>query len=94
MFSIRTPEPKRNKQRPPKKGHKAEQDKDIQGVGVIGEVTPEKLSTSNDPSLMRANAATRHERSGRSERYANLEHESSEHTEDAQSQSQVFLLSA
>ena len=84
-----TPERKRNQQRPPKKGHKAGKDKDIKGVGVIGEVTPEKLSTSNDPSLMRANAATRHERSGRSEPYTHLKYESSEYTEDAQSQVQV-----
>ena len=75
--------PKRNQQRPPEKGHKAEQDEDIKGVGVRGEVTPESCSTSNDPSLMRANAATRHERSGRSEPYAKPKHESSERPEDA-----------
>ena len=78
MSMFRTP--KRNQQRPPKKGHKAEQDKDIKGVGVRGEVTPEICSTSNDPSLMRANAATRHERSGP---YAKPKHESSERPEDA-----------
>ena len=88
---FRTPEPKRNHQRPPKKGHKAEQDNDMQGVGVIGEVT-ESFSTSNDPSLMRANAATRHERSSSSEPYTHLEHGSSEQAEDAQSQPQVDVL--
>ena len=89
MFILRTPEPKRNQQRPPKKGHKAGKDKDIKGVGEIGEVTPDKSSTSDDPSLMRTNTVTRHERSLSSEPYANLEHESSEDTEDAQSQVQV-----
>ena len=61
---FHTPEPKRNQQRPPKKGHKTKQDEDIKGVGVIrGEVTPESRSADDDPGLMRANAATRHERS-------------------------------
>ena len=86
---FHTPEPKRNQQRPPKKGHKAKQDEDIKGVGVIrGEVTPESRSTNDDPSLMRANAATRHERSLSSEPYTHLEHGSSEQAEDAQSQPQ------
>ena len=77
---FHTPEPKRNQQRPPKKGHKAKQDEDIKGVGVRrGEVTPESRSTNDDPSLMRANAATRHERSRRSGPNAEPERESSEH---------------
>ena len=86
---FHTPEPKRNQQRPPKKGHKAKQDEDIKGVGVIrGEVTPESRSANDDPSLMRANAATRHERSGRSGPHAEPKHESSEHPE---SQVQVVM---
>ena len=85
MFST----PKRMPQRPPKKGHKAKQDEDIKGVGVIrGEVTPESRSADDDPGLMRANAATRHERSGRSGPHAEPKHESSEHPE---SQVQVFI---
>ena len=85
---FHTPEPKRNQQRPPKKGHKAKQDEDIKGVGVIrGEVTPESRSANDDPSLMRANAATRHERSGRSGPHAEPKHESSE----PESQAQVRL---
>ena len=73
--------PKRTLQRPTKKGHKTnQQDEDIKGVGVIrGEVTPESRSTNDDPSLMRANAATRHERSRRSGPNAEPERESSEH---------------
>ena len=71
--------PKRTLQRPTKKGHKAKQDEDIKGIGVRrGEVTPESRSTNDDPSLMRANAATRHERSGP---HAEPKHESSEHPE-------------
>ena len=86
---FHTPEPKRNQQRPPKKGHKAKQDEDLKGVGVIrGEVTPESRSANDDPSLMRANAATRHERSGRSGPHAEPKHESSEHPE---SQVQVVM---
>ena len=74
--------PKRTLQRPTKKGHKAKQDEDIKGVGVRrGEVTPESRSANDDPSLMRANAATRHERSGRSGPHADPKHESSEHSE-------------
>ena len=92
ISSFRTPEPKRNQQRPPKKGHKAEQDNDIQGVGVIGEVTPESCSTSNDPSLMCANTATRHERSLSSGPYTHLEHGSSEQAEEAQSQPQFVFI--
>ena len=77
---LHTPEPKRNQQRPPKKGHKTKQDEDIKGVGVRrGEVTPESRSTNDDPSLMRANAATRHERSRRSGPNAEPERESSQH---------------
>ena len=77
---LHTPEPKRNQQRPPKKGHKAKPDEDLKGVGVIrGEVTPERRSTSDEPSLMRANAATRHERSRRSGPNAEPERESSQH---------------
>ena len=82
MFST----PKRTPQRHPKKGHRAKQDEDINGVGVRGEVTPESRSTNDDPSLMRANAATRHERSGRSGPNAEPKHESS----DPESQAQVI----
>ena len=73
--------PKRTLQRPTKKGHKTnQQDEDTKGVGVIrGEVTPESRSANDDPGLMRANAATRHERSRRSGPNAEPERESSEH---------------
>ena len=73
MFNM----PKRTLQRPTKKGHKTnQQDEDIKGVGVRrGEVTPESRSANDDPSLMRANAATRHERSGP---HAEPKHESSD----------------
>ena len=72
--------PKRTLQRPTKKGHKTnQQDEDTKGVGVIrGEVTPESRSANDDPGLMRANAATRHERSGRSGPHADPKHESSD----------------
>ena len=82
----RTPTPRR----PPKKEHKAEgRDTDYKGVGVIGEVTPDSCSTSDDRRLMRANTATRQERSLSSGPYTHLEHGSSEQAEDAQSQPQL-----
>ena len=82
--------PKRTLQRPTKKGHKTnQQDEDAKGVGLIrGEVTPESRSANDDPSLMRANAATRHERSGRSGPHADPKHKSS----DPESQAYLLLL--
>ena len=90
-FSIlSSPDRKRNQQRPSKKGHTGT-NKDIEGVGEIGEVTPDKSSTSDGPSIMRTSTATRHERSLSSEPNANLEHESSD-AEDAQSKSFLLML--
>ena len=78
--------PKRNQQRPPKKGHKEEQDKDIKGVGVIREVTPESRSTSDIPGIMGKTTAEPDQPGQSSQPYANLKHESSEHAK-----SQSFL---
>ena len=77
--------PKRNQQRPPKKGHKAEQEKDIKGVGVRGEVTPESRSTSDIPGIMGKTTAEPDQPGQSSRPYAKLKHESSE---DAKSQVQ------
>ena len=90
ISSFRTPT-----MRAPKKRHKQEHEAtveeleaklntDNQGVGVIGEVTPENCSTSNDPSLMRANTATRRERSLSSGPYTHFGQGSSNQAEGAQ----------
>ena len=77
--------------RAPKKRHKAteeepeaKQSTDVQGVGVIGEVTPDGRSTSDVPSVMRTNTATLHERGLSSEPNTHYGQGSSNQAEETQ----------
>ena len=92
--SLRTP-PKRIVMRPLKKPTKQEPEAtveeleaklstDNQGVGVIGEVTPDSRSTSDIPSVMRANTAERHELGSSSEPSTHFGQGSSNQAEGAQ----------
>ena len=95
ISSFRTP-PKRSPMRTPKKRHKQESEAteeeleaklstDNQGVGVIGEVTPDSRSTSGIPSVMRTNMTTRRERGLSSGPRTHFGQKSSNQAEVAQS---------
>ena len=90
ISSFRTPT-----MRAPKKRHKQEHEAtveeleaklstDNQGVGVIGEVTPDSRSTSGILSVMRANTAERHELGLSSEPNTHFGQGSSNQAEGAQ----------
>ena len=94
LSSLRTP-PKRIVMRPLKKPTKQEHEAtveeleaklntDNQGVGVIGEVTPDSRSTSGILSVMRANTAERHELGSSSEPSTHFGQGSSNQAEGAQ----------
>ena len=94
LSSLRTPT-KRIVMRPLKKPTKQEHEAtveeleaklntDNQGVGVIGEVTPDSRSTSGILSVMRANTAERHELGSSSEPSTHFGQGSSNQAEGAQ----------
>ena len=94
LSSLRTP-PKRIVMRPLKKPTKQEHEAtveeleaklntDNQGVGVIGEVTPDSRSTSGTPSVMRTNTTKRRELGLSSGPYTHFGQGSSNQAEGAQ----------